>query len=318
LSVSCASAGNCSAGGFYDEITYEEMDLRLEPFVVSEVNGTWGKAKEVAATLNSGQVAQVTSVSCASASNCSAGGYYTDTAGNTQAFVVSEVNGTWRKAREVPGTATLNQGGIAQVLSVSCGSAGNCSAGGYYTDTAGHTQAFVVSETDGRWRKAIEVPGTATLNQGRYAQVLSVSCASAGNCSAGGYYSDSLDSTFGQQAFVVSEVNGTWGTAIEVPGTAALNQGVQSARVNSVSCASAGNCSAGGYYIDAAGSQQAFVVSESNSTWRKAIEVPGTAALNQGGHAQVLSVSCASARNCVAGGVYTDTRGFQAFVVSKN
>jgi hypothetical protein len=206
-------------------------------------------------------------------------------------------------------------------LSVSCASAGNCSAGGYYTDTAGHTQAFVVSKVNGSWHKAIEVPGTATLNQGRYAQVLSVSCGSAGNCSAGGVYSDSLDATFGQQAFVVSQVNGTWRKAIEVPGTAALNQGVQTAQVNSVSCASAGNCSAGGYYSDSVDNtyhQQAFVVSETNGTWRKAIEVPGTATLNQGGHAQVFSVSCASARNCVAGGVYTDTRGFQAFVVSKN
>src|SRR5216683_2641160 len=37
---------------------------------------------------------------------------------------------------------------------------------------------------------------------------------------------------------------GTWGTAIEVPGIAALNQAYASVR--SVSCASAGNCSAGG------------------------------------------------------------------------
>jgi len=30
---------------------------------------------------------------------------------------------------------------------VSCASAGNCSAGGSYTDSSGHQQAFVVRET---------------------------------------------------------------------------------------------------------------------------------------------------------------------------
>jgi hypothetical protein len=39
--------------------------------------------------------------------------------------------GTWGTAQEVPGTAALNIGGAAQVNSVSCGSAGNCSAGGF-------------------------------------------------------------------------------------------------------------------------------------------------------------------------------------------
>ncbi len=41
-----------------------------------------------------------------------------------------------------------------------------------------------------------------------------------------------------------------------------------------------------------------------SSTWGKAEKVPGTAALNQGGDAQVRSVSCAAAGNCSAGGLY--------------
>ena len=141
---------------------------------------------------------------------------------------------------------------------MSCASAGNCSAGGYYTDSSGSPQAFVVSQVNRTWGTAQEVPGTAALNQGGTAQALSVSCASAGNCSAGGYYTDISRH---QQAFVDSETNGTWGTAQEVPGTAALNQG-GTARIESVSCASAGNCSAGGYYTDNIGSQQVFVVGE--------------------------------------------------------
>ena len=57
------------------------------------------------------------------------------------------MNGRWGTAKEVPGTATLNTGGDAQIDSVSCATAGNCSAGGYYIDSTGHGQSFVVSQT---------------------------------------------------------------------------------------------------------------------------------------------------------------------------
>ncbi len=61
--------------------------------------------------------------------------------------MVNQVNGRWGEAEEVPGTATLNTGNGASVYSLSCAPAGNCSAGGYYTDSSHHYQAFVVSQT---------------------------------------------------------------------------------------------------------------------------------------------------------------------------
>ena len=54
---------------------------------------------------------------------------------------------------------------------------------------------------------------------------------------------------------------GTWGTAEQVPGTAALNAG-EFAATYAVSCAPAGHCSAGGFYTDRSGHQQAFVVGQ--------------------------------------------------------
>lgn len=53
---------------------------------------------------------------------------------------------------------------------------------------------------------------------------------------------------------------GSWGPAIEVPGTGALNKGGNAA-VASVSCARAQNCSAGGGYEDGSARGQAFVAS---------------------------------------------------------
>jgi len=310
-SVSCGSAGNCAAGGYYTD-----GHGRRQVFVVSERNGTWRTAIEVPGSgmLNAGGNGFVSAVSCASAGNCAAGGYYAAALAIVQAFVVSEQNGTWHTAIEVPGSGALNVDGSAEVRSVSCASAGNCAAGGGYTDGSGHGQAFVASEQNGTWHTAIKVPGSGALNKRGEAEVFSVSCASAGNCAAGGLYRDG-SARF--QAFVVSERNGTWGTAIEVPGSGALNAG-GGAEVNSMSCASAGNCAAGGDYTDGSGHGQAFVVSERNGTWGTAIGVPGSGALNAGGDARVESVSCASAGNCAAGGFYADRLGhMQAFVVSE-
>jgi hypothetical protein len=326
LSVSCTSAGNCSAGGYY----YQESPSEYEPFVISEANGTWGAALEVAAPINTGGFPQVSSVSCASAGNCSAAGEYDAAPGIQEAFVVGETNGTWGASAEVPGIGSLNKGESAEVNSVSCASAGNCGIGGYYTGTSGLVEAFVAGETSGTWGKAKEVPGTGSLNSGGDAEATSVSCASAGNCSAGGFYKSS---SAGWQAFTVGETSGTWGKAKEVPGTGSLNTGGDaeissllpapgpSAVGTPLSCAAAGDCSVGGYYTSSSGDTVLpFVAGETNGTWGKAKHVPGLATL--GGNAEILAVSCASAGHCGAGGYYDEastssTRQAEAFVVSE-
>jgi hypothetical protein len=301
--VSCASPGDCTATGFYATSTAEQV------FVVNETNRHWGQAEEVPglATLDGGNESEVLSLSCASAGNCAAGGTYTSVFGPGEAFVANETNGTWGTAEEVPGTGTLNASGDAETSSVSCRTAGNCSAGGSYKDGSGNDQAFVVTETHGTWGTAEEVPGTAALNTGGRAGVNAVSCPSPGTCSAGGFYAEAPHPAKHQQAFVVSETNGTWGTAEEVPGIAALNHG--QAGIDSVSCGFAGNCGAGGSYKASSGGIQAFVVNEISGTWGSAEEVPGTAALNKGGRAGIGSVSCSFPSGCSASGEYVGIPG---------
>ena len=307
-SVSCASAGTCSAGGWY--ATSPGVH---QAFVISQVNGIWGTATEVPGTaaLNTGGFALINSVSCTSAGNCGAAGQYLDSSLHYQALVASQVHGTWRSAIEVPGTAALNAGGFAGAFPLSCASAGHCAAGGFYEDGSGHFHGFLASQVHGKWGTAIQAPGTAG---GGF--VVSVSCAPAGPCTAAGNYNDSSGHS---QAFVVTQVHGTWGNARQVPGTAALNTG-GSASLNSVSCPSAGNCSAGGTHTDSAGHRQAFVDSQVHGAWHTAEEIPGFATLNTGGFAvfHAGSMSCASAGNCTAGGTYTDSAGHtQVFLVSQ-
>ncbi len=310
LSVSCAAPGSCAAGGFY-------QSHGRHGFVVSESNGRWRRAIEVPGlkVLNKGG-SQVSEVSCASPGYCAAGGYYGNHARNPydlttgRGFVVSERNGRWHQAVEVPGLVALNKGGNADVKSVSCASRGYCAAVGFYTDSGGHQQGFVAVEQSGVWGQAVEVPGLGTLNAGGNADVSSVSCASPGNCAAGGSYTTDAA---GAQAFVVAEKNGSWGTAQNAAGNLSGPGG--DARVDTVSCGSPGNCAAGGQFSDASGHAQAFVISEVNGTWAAAKAVVGTRSCCGG--ADVTSVSCASAGNCAAGGQY-DYGGYDAaFLVNE-
>jgi hypothetical protein len=142
--ISCPSSSNCSAAG-----TLEDGSEFIEPFVVSEKDGTWGKAKESPGitTLNVDTLAAVNSLSCSSAGNCVVVGSYTDGADHEQAFLEDETGGKWQNAEEVPGTKTLNRAGYASTNSVSCTSTGYCSAVGFFVNGAGQ-EPFVVGRGD--------------------------------------------------------------------------------------------------------------------------------------------------------------------------
>jgi hypothetical protein len=319
--VSCARPGHCSAAG-----NYGGRGGSLGAYVDSEHNGRWERAERVPGiTARGSGVTELNSLSCGSVGNCSAGGSYAERSGRTEAFVVTQRNGRWGHAEEVPGTAALNTGGLAEINSVSCRSAGNCTAGGDYS-TPGNvnvmpTRAFVVSQQNGRWGRAELLPGLTALDTGRQSQVTSVSCSSPGNCAAAGYYTTR---SYNSLAFVVSERHGRWGKALEVPGIAALSK-AGFAVIDSVSCATASSCAAGGHYaVDVGGliTDRAFAVAEQNGTWGRAEQVPGLAALGNGKGSVLWSVSCAGAGHCSGGGQYTfgqhGSIRFRAYVVSQS
>jgi hypothetical protein len=311
FTVSCASAGNCTVGG-----TFANSSAHLQAFSLNEVNGSWDSAVQLPgiATLSTGIISAFSYIACQSAGNCSGVGIYTDGSAHTQSFVDDEQNGTWAAAQETPGDATLNGGGNMIYNGLSCSSTGNCAAGGFYTDSATHLQAYTVSEVSGVWGTAAELPGIATFNTGGASAVFSLSCTASGSCSAVGNYTDT---TTGQQAFVVDEVGGTWGSIEEAPGTASLNVS-GGANLNAVSCTTPGNCNAGGLYSDTANSTQAFIIDEVDGTWGSAQEAPGTAILNADGNASVLATSCSTYGNCTAAGFYEDGTGnYQAFAINE-
>jgi hypothetical protein len=307
--LDCSSRGNCSAGGYYTRTPAEP-----QAFVVSESGGRWRLARTIRVRTASGFSisSQINAISCNSAGNCSAGGGYLGQSSNTLAFVVNEVNGSWQTPVEVRGVSISGSGQVAFISSLSCRAAGQCSAGGTFTKRSGGTSAFVVNEIGGKWQRAIQVPGLSSLNVFNFATVNSISCGAPGNCSAGGFYDGSNGAA---RAFIANEVSGTWHRAITLRGFVSQSGPVNSV-VNSMSCPSLGNCSAGGYYSVGPSRIQGFVVDEIKGAWGFASDIQGLNTLNLGRNARVTALSCSSAGNCAAGGFYTDrnfsTRAFLA------
>jgi hypothetical protein len=347
--VSCSSAGNCGAGGYYSP------DPRVtRAFVISEKNGTWGTAKRIPGPAPASKLTQIQLVSCPSAGNCSAGGFYVPGGKNrsagAEAFLVSQKNGAWGKAEEVPGTARLNTGheaGISQIactsagnclgvgvytgprgprpflvtekhgrwgsarafprfISVWCTSAGNCTGVGAYARTDHQDVVFAIRQKNGTWGPVTPIPGMNTLPPGGIdeASIGSLSCLSPGNCTAGGDFVDPDDPQL-SQPYVVTEKNGTWGSAQVLPGVAALSAHSMNAFLTAVICRSAGNCSAAGAYDTSPfGNNEAFVSTETDGVWGNATELPGIATLNQFPLLGVTALSCGAPGNCSLGGWY--------------
>ncbi len=312
-SIACPSAGNCTATG------YMIPPGQNQAFVVSEQNGTWRQAERIPglSALPGGSVRALPgAVSCSSAGNCGAGGLYVDKAGNGQAFVVSEKNGKWGNAEEVPGSAALNVGGDAIIEQMSCTLAGGClAAGTYESDSSMDQQAFVVQEIGGVWGAAEDIPGLDALNAGGVAEVRTLYCVHTGNCTVGGDYNDGS----GAEPFVAYQNYGEWYSAQTFPDIAAANTG-RIASIDSLSCQRRGICTGVGTYRTSDGDTHVFADSEQSYIWSGFQPIPGMAALPKGGavHPSISFLSCPSAVNCTAGGTYADKSGnTQSYIVTQ-
>ena len=314
-SVSCVSAGNCSAvGNYYDGASYQGL-------LLSESSGTWGTGIEAALPANAAASPNVSlsSVSCASVGNCSAVGVYDDSSNEQQGLLLSESSGTWGTGVEAALPAYAGTPPLVHLTSVSCASAGNCAAVGYYysnADTTGPSyQGLLLSESSGTWDTGVKagLPVNRRVEDGPDVTLSSVSCASAGNCAAIGRY---LDSSSSEQGLLLSESSGTWGTGIEAALPA--NGEIADLDPGSVSCASTGNCTAVGDYLDGSKGFEGLLLSESSGTWGTGIEatLPADAATDAGSSA--YSVSCSSVGNCSAVGDYSESSGYEGLLLSES
>jgi hypothetical protein len=274
----------------------------------------WGRAIQVQGTsaVQFEEGANLDSISCATAGNCSAVGQYRVTQKRSQAIVEDEIDGKWGRAQTLRGLTTQEESLNTGAIAVSCAAPGDCSAGGTYA-ASGRTQSiFVVTERHNVWGTVVPVSGASSLGAGNYSYLTSISCASPGNCSAGGYIEDG----HGARAFVVEEKHGVWDRVMLLSGVPGYD--MQGTNVSSISCVSAGTCSAVGDSQKGVGGASSFVVNEKDGVWDFASVVPGLAKEISGGTDLEISLSCATGSSCSAEGNYRAKSGVtQSFLVDE-
>ena len=330
-SVSCASARNCTAVGWF-----WNSDYRTEAFTMTSIDGEW----ETARPAQFGEGVQsdsprtlFTSVSCASPGNCTAVGEFRNSEDLARAFTMQLTNGEWELAQPAQFEEGIEvndedgQGRGTFFSAVSCSSAGNCTAVGYFTNGSGLDVAFTMTSTDGEWELA-QPAQFEEATQSEHSEFTSVSCVSPGNCTAVGFVVSPSD---GQEnpAFVAITMTSTKPPSDE-PGLARpakFNEGVQSvnAKFSSVSCASPGNCTAVGwfeYQIDGQEdpAREAFTMTSIDGEWETSQPAQFDEGVQHGyPSARLNSVSCASPGNCTAVGSFSNSAGHtEAFTMTSN
>jgi hypothetical protein len=316
-SVSCGSAGNCVAVGSYP--AHPDSGFDIQGLLLTETGGIWSAGVEVALPANAdtpeqGQDVELDSVSCASAGNCTAVGSYGATSG-IEGLLLTETAGNW-----TPGEAVLPADAVpaspdAYLYSVSCPSAGNCTALGAYHGSSSLSDGLLLSETDGTWSTGVKasLPANANTTGSTGIGGGSVSCASAGNCTAVSTYVDNADHT---QGLVLTETAGTWAAGQEAVLPADATASIAGVRLGSVSCASAGNCTAVGSY-DVASLAEPLLLTETAGSWTTGarVSLPANAETGKPGS---LASSCAPAGGCSAVGHYYDSFGSEGLLTGGN
>jgi hypothetical protein len=316
--MSCPSIGNCTVvGGLLNNQSYYDGVL------LTETDGRWGRSVEEPLPADALRLRprwpmpdnEPTAVSCASAGNCTAIGYYTSFGSiveRRQGLLLTETNGSWGRGVRAPLPSDAYRGNV-YLNSVSCSTAGNCTAVGSY-DTSGEDHPGVLlTQTNGEWEPAVRAPLPARIGpRNGSVNLQAVSCSSPGNCTAVGTYRRGAHTA---AAVLLTETDGTWATGIPapLPANSATRQVTLATRVylNSVSCSAPGDCTAVGDYVARGGHQEGLLLTQADGSWTvaQALLPAGAWRASLGPGVTLKSVSCASAGNCTAVGSYFKGRG---------
>ncbi len=269
--VSCAAAEACIAVGNSQEAGGRQS-------LAERWNGTEWSTQTVPLPTG-GKYALLASVSCSSATACTAVGEY-----ETSSAVLplaERWNGTTWSAQTPPAPA-----GPTNLRGVSCASSTACTAIGLYENSEHRYR--VVAE---RWNGTEWTLQTPPNPKETIASVLNaVACSAAEACTAVGY----AESSSGRAALVERWSAGEWAvqTTPSPSGSAVVLHGV--------ACPSATSCAAVGTYRDASNNQVTLAESWNGTEWKTSTPPNPT-----GGTTPILSgVACTASSVCTAVGSY--------------
>jgi len=289
--VTCISASECWAVGYaFNGNNYQTL--------IEQWNGTaW--AIVTSPNPSASQNNFLSGVTCASASDCWAVGYYVNvnstTGTSATQTLIEQWNGTSWSIVASPNTTSVIGATQDDVLSgVTCASASNCWAVGYSSDPTIGIYQSLIEQWDGTSWTVVTSPNTSLI-QNNY--LFGVTCASASECWAVGYYYTGNAAQSGVYRTLIEQWNGTSWAIVTSP-----NNGTSTNYLLGVTCASASECWAVGNYYN--GSVDQTLIEQWNGTSWSIVTTPNSSG-TQGGNF-LSDVTCTSAAGCWAVGNYYD------------
>ena len=279
--VTCNSTSDCWAAG-----TYYDDDLFQRTLTEHWNGNAWNIVSSPNRGLSSPPIDVLVGVACISASECWAAGSNDDRNGVGQTLV-ERWDGTSWTIVDSPNPSGSN--GFHAVTCASPSPPEECWAVGETVTGLGRAQTLV-EEWDGNAWSLVSSP-----NIGGYDDLVGVTFASQVDCWAVGSYSGGVK----HDQTLIEQWNGTLWTIVSSPNTSAL----QSNYLTAVSCASASDCSAVGYYANDSGIDQTLIEQWDGNLWA-IVNSPNP---NGAQDSQLSGVTCLSVAQCWTAGWYAST-----------
>jgi hypothetical protein len=228
-------------------------------------------------------------------------------------MLLTESGGAWSAATEASLPPDAATSPAATPIALDCVGVGDCTTVGYFQDSHADSLGVILSESAGTWGAGTQatLPSDAAPPTSYNAQttvLASLACPDAGDCTAGGSYTDAYGNT---QALLLSQTAGIWGTGQEVtlPSNAERTATDQTAGIDAISCPTVGNCVAGGEYTDTAENNDSLLVTQTGGVWSPGTQVSLPANSGQEQYSAIDAVSCAGVGSCTVIGTYEDRSG---------
>jgi len=292
--VACPSAAGCVATGYYTSDT----PAKIRHALVLAGHGSSWTAIQAPLPPGAGPNANagLWDVTCPSATACVGAGFY-----GRHGLLLTGHGSSW-SAAEAPLPAGAGASSQSGLYEVTCATPTACVAAGSYDVRPGTGDGLLLTGHGSSW-SATEAPLPAGAAARPDPDITGVACGSAAVCVAAGYYAGPAGQ---EQGLLLARHGPSWTTRrAPLPAGAGTDS---SAYLNGVSCGSATACVAAGYYTDAAGNEQALLLSGHGSSWTaRRAPLPAGAGTDPGAH--LNGVTCPSPAACVAAGGYTDSSG---------
>ena len=276
-SITCAAASDCWVIG------YHAADFAYQTLIQHWDGNTWSIVPSP--STDAAQNNFLNSVTCTSASDCWAVGFYDS--GAAYQTLIERWNGSAWAIVPSPNTDATREN---RLFSVTCASGSDCWAvGRFFNGTALQT---LIQRWNGSAWTIITSPNTSDSEENN---LQSVTCATASDCWAVGSYGPGD----GTGLTLIERWNGSaWQIVASPNPTAPFNYNF----LRGVTCSSPSKCWAVGYYF-ADGANRTLIERWDGSAWLL-VDSPNTSATQNN---YLIGVSCASGTDCWAAGYhYTD------------